>query len=283
LFFFYAVHAIRIAPHDYSTIDLAREQSSVTESMDSIMAYTGRQRTIWQLAAQEEGLLETIPEPELVWGPVPAILQGKVSLYGFNTCKYPRSWVKTILAMNHEKNFKYMFSGSFVHLDKFRKWLPDFVKTRFGPEDYFRATDATPKWQSMGAFDRSNASASGYRPKSSCKGCQKFDESYWVNMVQSKFIMAPGGDAPYSFRFYESALAGSIPIIHDVKTDWSPTGFIGDNLKNIGYQYLMTTDAHEFDQRVADLNLKKFLRYQTFIYGDNDPEEDKKNGKYPTL
>jgi hypothetical protein len=249
--------------------------------MEAVMA--GRQRTMWQLAAQEEGILTTIPAKELGWGPIPTELQGKISSFGFNTCKYPKSWVNKILALNHEKKFRYMFSGSFVHLNRFRRWLPDFVKTKFGPEDYFRATDATPNYKAMGVFDRSNASASGFRPKSNGKGTVHYDESYWEKMVQSNFIVAPGGDAPYSFRFYESALAGAIPVIHDIPSDWSPKLFIGDNLRAIGYQHFMTTDAPVFDQRVADLNLKKFLRYQTFIHGDNDPQEDKKNGNYPTL
>lgn len=190
--------------------------------------------------------------------------------------------------MNHTKSFRYMFSGSFVHLNKYRQWLPGFVKKTFGPEDYFRATDATPKWSPMGEFDKSLEEADGFRPKTlvngkRCGTCMKFDNTYWQHMVSSKFVVAPGGDAPYSFRFYESSLAGAIPIINNVDTDWHPTGYIGDHLRGIGYQYLMTTDVHEYDQKIADLNLKKFLRYQTFIQGDNNPEEDKKNGLYPTF
>eukprot|EP00746_Dinoflagellata_sp_MGD_P166673 gnl/MRDRNA2_/MRDRNA2_96735_c0_seq1.p1 gnl/MRDRNA2_/MRDRNA2_96735_c0~~gnl/MRDRNA2_/MRDRNA2_96735_c0_seq1.p1 ORF type:complete len:416 (+),score=64.41 gnl/MRDRNA2_/MRDRNA2_96735_c0_seq1:83-1249(+) len=56
--------------------------------------------------------------------------------------KFPRSWVDRITQLNDEKKYRYTFSGSFCHLNQFRRWLPEFVKEHFGDEDYFRATDS---------------------------------------------------------------------------------------------------------------------------------------------
>lgn len=275
--FIYAVEAIHVNKLNNSAL-----RENMKNEWD--LSFEGRQRTTWQLAAIEAGILDKMPGKQLGWGAVPQALEGKVSYYGFNIPKFPKSWVEKVIAMDTNKTIRYMFSGSFTHIPKlkYRKWLPNFVMTHFGPGDYFRATDADTGYTPMGEFDKS-MSEKGFRPKSSCKMCMEFDETYWSKMVQSKFIIAPGGDAPYSFRFYESALARAIPIINNVDTDWHPGTFIGDHMRSIGYNYLMTTDAHDYDEKVAILNFKKFIRYQTFIEGDNDPEYDKKTGLYPTF
>jgi len=271
--------AIRIAPNP---ANFEKHVETFEDGEAKKPGIAGRQRHVWFNAAVEQGLVDK-DRPIPQWGDVPSDLKEKISFYGFNTPKLPKSYVESVMAMNHTKTFRYMFSGSFVHLNKYRKWLPGFVKKNFGEKDYFKATDATNSYKAMGEFDRSLNHVAGFRPKSSCSTCMTFDVEYWQKMVSSEFVVTPGGDAPYSFRFYESILAGAIPIINNVDTDWHPTGFIGDNLLSIGYQYLMTTDSHKADQKMVDLNYQKFIRYQTFIQGDNNPADDKKNGLYPTL
>jgi hypothetical protein len=92
-----------------------------------------------------------------------------------------------------------------------RKWLKSFVKKTFTGEDFYRATDARTKgkhYQKLGEYDYSATNSShGFRPKD--KGCCQaiqFDESYWKAMTQSKFVVCPGGDRPWSYRFYETFL-----------------------------------------------------------------------------
>lgn len=277
---FGTVQALRIAPNPTNFV---KENFEVDETVAGI---PGRQRQVWYQAALEEGVITQEQKNKgYGWGTVPLEIKDKVSYYGFNVPKLPRSYVEKVLAMNHTKTYRYMFSGSYAKLNKYRKWLPGFVKSNFKSGDYFRATDAGGKWSAMGEFDKSLSEGGGFRPKSSCPTCMKFDEKYWQNMVRSKFVVAPGGDAPYSFRFYEAILSGAIPLINDPATDWGPTGYLGQNMKDIGYQYAMTKDAKtlEHDQKMVDLNMKKFMRYQTFMEGDHNPEEDKKNGLYPTL
>jgi len=36
---------------------------------------------------------------------------------------------------------------------------------------------------------------------------------YFEKMCQSKFILCPAGDEPWSFRFYETLMCKSIPIV----------------------------------------------------------------------
>jgi len=239
------------------------------ENFCSVLAYnmTGRQKTLWAIAAKEE---QDLGEFDV----------SKISDFATAIPKIPRSWVKQITALDDTKTIRYMFSGSFVHLNKHRTWLPEWVKEHFGPEDYFRATDARKgkkKYKPMGVFDQSLNGAAGFRPKGTCHDCLKFDETYWAKMRKSKFIICPGGDAPYSFRFYESYLAGSIPIIHNYEDDWKDrqnTRWISA----IKYEHKMTDEPHVFDAAVAKLNLKKFIRYQTWLEGDHDPAKDQTAG-----
>jgi len=229
---------------------------------------TGRMKALWAIAAKEENFTD----------------YSLLSDFGRAIPKYPRSWVAAIQKLDHTKKIRYMFSGSLgiIKKLKFRKWLPQWVKAHFGPEDYFKATDVSSKWKTLGEFDQSLSETKGFRPKSDCPGgvhdaCMMFDGTYWERMAQSKFIIAPGGDAPYSFRFYESFLAGSIPVIHNKETDWKErqcTSWVN----MVGYKHAMADEVHEYDQQVADLNLKKFIRYQTWVEGDHNPKDDEKNG-----
>jgi len=237
------------------------------------------QTAVWLLAAKEDNLLGD------------DMGQSKISEFGRAIPKVPRSWVNNILALNHSKIHKYMFSGSFAKLNVHRKWLPGFVKSHFGPGDYFRATDALmkgnkfnhgKKYATLGEFDYSLVDQHGYNPKGEFPhhwNPEKsdyeapFDKTYWTKMAESQFVVAPGGDAPYSFRFYESFLAGSIPIIHDYENDWKAqqcTSWVN----MIGYEHKFVEQEHIFDQEMADRNLQKFLRYQTFLQGDNNPKDD---------
>jgi len=227
---------------------------------------TGRVISQWMIAAKEENLLVD------GW-------KTKISDFGKAVPKIPRSWVKEIVKLDQTKHFRYMFSGSYMNMKKlkFRRWLPDFIKTNFGPEDYFRATDGGGGYKPIGAFDKTLEGEKGFRPKDACGTCTQYDDTYWAKMAESKFVIAPGGDAPYSFRYYESFLAGAIPIIHDYENDWKERGST-HWVTQIGYKHLMADGKHEFHQSVADLNKKKFLRYQTWTQGDHDPEADKASG-----
>lgn len=205
---------------------------------------------------------------------------GTLSTFGKRTPKIPRSWVEKITELNHSKTHRYMFSGR-VWGRRFGQWLEPFVRSNFTDEDYFKATNAPASYTAMGKFDKTLVSK-GYVPATDQAHIitldQVFDENYFLDMAQSKFILTPGGDAPWSMRFYESFLTGSLPIIHSMAED---LGNFHDtvHIKEIPYEYGFTaTYPHTFDQAQIDRNLKRFIRYQTFIEGDNDPVQDKATG-----
>jgi len=235
---------------------------------------TGHMKTLHALAIKEELALGND------YG------RGKISDFGNAIPKYPRSWVNAILKMNDTKKYRYMFSGSVTKgkVLKHRKWLTLWVKEHFSDEDYFRATDASANsHKPWGSYDYTKADTRGFRPKDCGGSCMQLDETYYSQMLQSKFILTPGGDAPYSFRFHEAFLSGSIPIINSIDGDYMPrhsTKWV----TMVQYDFKMTSDfPHTFDPAVAKRNQKKFIRYQTFLEGDNDPVRDQKDGIYQKL
>eukprot|EP00746_Dinoflagellata_sp_MGD_P006686 gnl/MRDRNA2_/MRDRNA2_113146_c0_seq1.p1 gnl/MRDRNA2_/MRDRNA2_113146_c0~~gnl/MRDRNA2_/MRDRNA2_113146_c0_seq1.p1 ORF type:complete len:355 (+),score=63.30 gnl/MRDRNA2_/MRDRNA2_113146_c0_seq1:69-1133(+) len=236
---------------------------------------TGHMKTLHRLAIQEELALGKD------YGP------GKISDFGNAVPKYPRSWVEKIVKLNDTKEYRYMFSGSVTkgRVEKNRAWLAPWVKSHFNDEDYFRATDSghgrgyTP-W---GKYDHTATDTGGFRPKNCGGACMEFDETYWSQMVKSKFILAPGGDAPYSFRFHEAFLAGCIPIINSFEHDWLPR-MSTKWISMIRYDFGMTDEyPHKFDVKIARKNRRKFIRYQTFLEGENDPVKDLRDGTYQRL
>jgi hypothetical protein len=244
---------------------------------------TGHMKTLHMLATAEEVALgkdfgeKVKKQPWMMTG---------LSDFGNAVPKYPRSWVEKILEMEPTKQHRYMFSGSTTgRVLKHRHWLRPFVEAHFNGDDYYRATDArkSKNYKPLGEWDRSLTDPSGFRPKDCGGECMTLDKTYWKGMVQSKFILTPGGDAPYSFRFYESFLAGAIPIIDSIENDWLPRAST-KWVSMIKYDFKMASDfPHSFDEATAKRNQKKFIRYQTFLEGDNDPIKDQKDGTYEKL
>jgi len=218
---------------------------------------TSRQKALWMVAAAEEG-----------------INRKTVSTWGKMIPKIPRSWVENIAKVDHTKIYKYMFSGSFVSKDvqKFRYWLPDFIKKHFAESDYFRATDAKQtSYTPLGSFDKTLTADHGFRPKRCGGKCWTFDNTYWQAMTQSKFTLCPGGDAAFSYRYYETFLAKTIPLINSLETDWQKKGPAQvTTINTIMYEH-MVTENHTYDPEVPERNYAKFIRYQTFMQGDNVP------------
>jgi hypothetical protein len=69
---------------------------------------------------------------------------------------------------------------------------------------------------------------------------------YFEKMCQSKFVLCPAGDAPWSFRFYEVLMCKSIPIVeschHTYRTKEEAT---------INYKYVL---QESFENAICDTN-----------------------------
>jgi len=214
-----------------------------------------------------------------------------VSEYGCNVPKMPYSWVEQILAMNHTKTHNYNFQGAHawsldlqeqgMHWPQFenRNWVIGFAKANFSDNDYFELTDADAQYEPMGPWDHSNVSAGSFNSHGTHEVAADeiddymamFDREYFEVMSSSNFTLCPGGDMPWSMRFYEAIASGSIPVIKHHAFDLSAPNLWA--LWEIPYKYytLDNGDNIVYRQDWVDYNLDLFLKYQTFHYGDQRP------------
>jgi hypothetical protein len=117
----------------------------------------------------------------------------------------------------------------------------DFAKKYFTSNSIFINTDNNPNWKLLGNFDYSNMNL-GYCPQNEqnnqSKAVQyrivKDNVYYFEKMCQSKFVLCPAGDASWSFRFYETLMCKSIPIVET----WHHT-YRTKEEANIKYKYVL--------------------------------------------
>ena len=180
---------------------------------------------------------------------------------------FSQSYYNDICSLNHEKIYDYCFIGSIRSAPEKRKWVIDFAKTHFTEKSIFVNTDHDPNWTLLGVFDKSHENL-GYCPKNEPNNQTRFVQFrevnenifYFQTMCQSKFILNPAGDAPWSFRFYETLLCKSLPIVEN----WHHTYRTAEESK-IPYKYLLFNDIHNFNQEkyqeLIDENTKIFETY----------------------
>jgi hypothetical protein len=76
---------------------------------------------------------------------------------------------------------------------------------------------------------------------------------YFEKMCQSKFVLCPAGDAPWSFRFYEVLMCKSIPIVKS----WHHT-YRTKEEANIKYKYILYK------------NIEKEIEYGEYVDGNTE-------------
>jgi hypothetical protein len=74
-------------------------------------------------------------------------------------------------------------------------------------------------------------------------------------MCQSKYVLCPGGDAPWSFRFYEILMCKSIPIVET----WHHTYRTKEEAE-LDYKYVL---FNEFDK---EINYDDYLHHNIGIF-----------------
>mmetsp|Transcript_51926 Transcript_51926/g.111002 ORF Transcript_51926/g.111002 Transcript_51926/m.111002 type:complete len:349 (+) Transcript_51926:51-1097(+) len=230
------------------------------------------------LYAQDEVKRQSMEEANLTCS--------KVSFYGAAAPKVPESIVESVIALKNEmgssKTCMYNFQGSVYcyahHTARSRRhWVLDFAESEFSDADILLITDAPANHTPLGLYDHSNE-RDAYRPKDHSTGDRNipFDAEYYKVMIQSYFTLCPGGDSAWSMRFYESILAGSIPVIDTVRhaLHHDDVAFWFDR---IGYTYFTVDQMADMSmttgelESIVDNNYKLMLKYQTWTQGDNVP------------
>ena len=226
--------------------------------MQNDIPLSPRLKLLWQQSYAEAGTAPAdVPSP---------VGQPRIALY-------PRSFVERVQGFGSAKPIDFNFRGA-VYIDEVtranRQWVLDFAARHFTARSYFQITDSQAlrrtlllrrRHRLLGRFDYSYARR-GFVPKENeVSRRDYFDEDYFRLMSESEFTLCPAGDAPWSMRFYEAILAGSIPILEKPQ-------HAGRNALEygIGYRYyLVGAGPYEFRQDWMDENFQKFLRFQTLM------------------
>jgi len=225
-----------------------------------------------------------------------------VTDWGWTVPKLPMTWIERVTKLNHTKLYGTSFVGRAENLNPRRERAIVFVHQNFGEDDYFKATDTgLVDYSPIGTFDHTLEQTTWNQlEEENMSGSYGvyFDEDYFQVMASSNFTLCPGGDRPNSLRFYEAIMAGSIPVIFNHASDMSSNCGINAwelvdpelhaNLEayetwpcwsaavnDIGYKYyeLDAGDKPVYREDWVRENLELFLRYQTFLFGDNVPQK----------
>lgn len=188
----------------------------------------------------------------------------------FATCDpqiaiFSKKYYNEICELNHQKKYDYCFIGSINSNYKARKWVIDFAKKYFTDNSIFINTDNDPKWEILGSFDYSNKNL-GFCPKVNPSNQSKQTQyrvvkeniEYFEKMCQSKYCLCPAGDSPWSFRFYETLMCKSIPIVES----WHHT-YRTKEEANINYKYILyeNIENHLYSDDYVSENTKIFEMY----------------------
>ncbi|KAK7248451.1 potassium channel [Aureococcus anophagefferens] len=165
---------------------------------------------------------------------------------------------------------------------RMRAWVLPFVKRYFTADSVLLDTSVkdAATHVPLGAYDRSvggDGALAGFRPialnfTTGATTCKKAtcDPAYYEKLARSRFTLAPAGDMPWSLRFFEAVMAGSVPIL-------SSKEHAGRNHaeKTLGYKYLLVSEyvarrrrfpgAAPYCAEWADHNLAIFLEHQSYI------------------
>jgi hypothetical protein len=173
---------------------------------------------------------------------------------------FSKKYYNEINELDHTKIYDYCFIGSINSNYEERRWVIKFAKKYFTSNSIFINTDKNPNWEPLGSFDYSNMNI-GFNPKimpnNQSKKVQyrviKENIEYFEKMCQSKFVLCPAGDAPWSFRFYEVLMCKSIPIVKS----WHHT-YRTKEEANIKYKYILYK------------NIEKEIEYGEYVDGNTE-------------
>ena len=158
-----------------------------------------------------------------------------------NFALFSKKYCDEINNLDHNKIHDYCFIGSISSCYNKRRWVIKFAKKYFTTNSIFINTDNNVNWKLLGDFDKSNNNL-GFCPKKQKNNQSKLVQYrvvqdnifYFQTMCQSKFILCPAGDSPWSFRFYEVLMCKSIPIVKTLHHTYRTK-----EESNLNYKYIL--------------------------------------------
>ena len=175
---------------------------------------------------------------------IEAVLDTEYATPNPPTAIFSHKYYNDIQKLDKTKKYDFCFIGSIKSAPIVREWILIFVKENFTENSIFINTDNVADWKSLGSFDYSHSRV-GFSPKSQTDTQSRstqyriVDENmfYFETMCQSLYTLCPGGDSTWSFRFYETLMCKSMPIVNT----WHNTYRTKEESK-IKYMYVNLND-----------------------------------------
>jgi len=173
---------------------------------------------------------------------------------------FSKKYYNEINELDHVKKHDFCFIGSMSSDRDRRRWVIEFAKKYFTKDSVFIDVDNSESWEVLGEFDYTKE-ALGYSLKNDSNYTpdhraqfRNVNENifYFQTMCQSKYVLCPGGDAPWSFRFYEALMCKSIPIVET----WHHT-YRTEEESKIPYNYVLKDSIQYHDENLNDNMLKQ--------------------------
>lgn len=187
-----------------------------------------KQEVLFKMALKEQGFTFSNSDVQIDHAFGKCIYKGKE-----HNVIFPKYFVDKSSALDKNKIFTYNFMGKFT---EHRRWVLNFLS----PDAFF-------KFSTLGRR----------LPK------DVYDDNEYYNiMASSKFGLCPdgcdvraGGKYKWSYRFLESIMCGSIPVVssYDISMD--------------GFKFYYEKDEHVFREDYVIHNLNLFLKKHT-LYGN---------------
>lgn len=198
-------------------------------------------------------------------------LPRKLTGFAEKVPKVPKSFVEKLKELSHAKRHQFNFIGSMDFMHPSRKeqrlWIFPFAKEHFSDGDLLRLTDVPDR----GAYDPQGPYDVSLEPRGNQTDEHNpyFDPFYFGTLAASNFTLCPSGDHGWSVRVWEAAAAGSICVIRSLAQDVNANTL----LCRIPFKFYSEGSSLRYSQEVADHNYRMFIKYLTFLEGDNVPPE----------
>jgi hypothetical protein len=170
---------------------------------------------------------------------------------------FSRAYYNDMNKLSKIKTHDYCFIGSLTSNRKEREWVIDFALNNFTSNSIFINTDANSNWEKLGDYDYTqfkHGFCNKHHPEPESRESTfriiKENAYYFETMCQSRYVLCPAGDTSWSFRFYETIMCKSIPIVKSYHHTYRTV-----SESHIPYKYKLSTDSitdADYDTMVSE-------------------------------
>ena len=126
-------------------------------------------------------------------------------------------------------------------------------KTKKSYEYYFRGLLTNKKNWILDYKNKQNSLIEFNKNGRNTKIKYNFDTLYYTDMCSSKYTLCPTDVYPWSYRFFEAIMCGSIPVLNDHEID----------IFSHKFKFYRRSEKHVYNTDWVDHNMRVFMKQHT--------------------